>query len=57
MTAHRLTYGEGRRSVAYRHGSNGPLRLGWIHFWLLSGILFGMIALIVFLFLGYLLVP
>jgi hypothetical protein len=58
MTAHGLTHGGGgRRSPAYRHDSNGPLRLGLVHFWLLSGILFGTLALVVFLFIAYLAVP
>ena len=57
MTAHSLTHGGGRRSPAHHPIASGPLQLGWIHFWLLSGILFGMLALVVFLFVGYLAVP
>lgn len=31
---------------------NGPLRLGWPQFWLLIGILGGMLALVAFVFLA-----
>ena len=50
MTAHGLVGAEGRRI-----SSRGELRqLGWAHFWLLSGILGGMLALVFFVFFVYL---
>ncbi len=58
MTAHSLTHGgAGRRSRIHQHNSNGLVRLGWVHFWLLSAILFGTLALVVLIFVAYLAVP
>lgn len=52
MTAHSLTHDEGQRPLA-RHGRrNGLLTLGWVHFWLLIGILGGILALIVLVFIA-----
>jgi hypothetical protein len=50
VTAHSLTHEGGRRSPAGRGSRNGLLQLGWSHFWLLSGILGGMLALVVLVF-------
>jgi hypothetical protein len=50
MTAHRLVYAGARRPV----NRNGLLQLGWLHFWLLSSILAGMLGLVVLVFLAYL---
>jgi hypothetical protein len=36
-----------RRSPARRASRNGLVQLGWPHFWLLAGILGGMVALFV----------
>ena len=47
MTAHGLVGAEGRRVSDLR-------QLGWAHFWLLSGILGGMLALVFFVFFVYL---
>jgi len=49
VTAHSLIHGRGRRSPA-RSARNGLLRLGWPHFWLLTGILGGMLALVALVF-------
>jgi hypothetical protein len=46
MTARRSIEG-GRRSQAGGVHRHGLLQLGWSHFWLLSGVLAGMIALVV----------
>ena len=45
MTAHHLTHTEWRVPPAYRNGV-GLSRLGWPHFWLLIGILGGMLGLV-----------
>lgn len=50
MNAHSLTHGGGRRLPARSARRNGLLQLGWSHFWLLTGILGGMLALVVLLF-------
>jgi hypothetical protein len=50
VTAHSLIH-EGRRRVARRE----LVQLGWPHFWLLAGILAGMLALVVLVFFAYLL--
>ena len=45
----------GRRSQAGGvHRNGGLLQLGWSHFWLLSGVLAGMIALVVLVLLAQL---
>jgi hypothetical protein len=54
MTAHSLTHEGGRRSLARRGSRNGLLQLGWFHFWLLVGILGGMLALVVLVFFAHL---
>lgn len=50
MTSHSLTHTEARRSPVHRVSRNGLLRLGWFHFWLLAGILGGMLALVALVF-------
>ncbi len=54
MTAHSVTDEEGRRLSARRVSRNGLLRLGWPHFWLLSSILGGMLALVALIFIAHL---
>jgi hypothetical protein len=54
MTAFALTREEGRKSPARRVRSNGLLQLGSFHFWLLAGILGGMLALVALIFFAYL---
>jgi hypothetical protein len=54
MTAHSLTHVGGRRSPARRGNRNGLLQLGWFHFWLLVGILGGILALVVLVFFVHL---
>ncbi len=50
MTAHTLVHERARR----RTSRNGLSRLGWPHFWLLSGILAGILGLVALVFLAYL---
>jgi len=52
MTAHRLIYEAGPRPPAGRV-RNGLLQLGSPHFWLLAGILGGMLALVMLVFFGF----
>jgi hypothetical protein len=54
MTAHSLTHEESRKPPVRRGRSNGLLLLGSFHFWLLSAILGGMLALVALVFLAYL---
>jgi hypothetical protein len=54
MTAHSLSEKPWRRPSAHRGGRNEVLQLGWFHFWLLIGILGGMLGLVVLVFLAYL---
>jgi hypothetical protein len=53
MTAHSLSEKGWRRPLAYRRARNGVVQLGWSHFWLLIGILGGMLGLVVLMFLAY----
>lgn len=53
MTAHSLSQKEWRRPPAHRGTRNGVLQLGWSHFWLLIGILGGMLGLVVLVFFAY----
>lgn len=46
MTAHLLAHREERRPLSGRPGSNGLIQLRWSDFWLLAGILAGMLALV-----------
>lgn len=49
MTAHTLVHEERRRRVF-----QGQLfQLGWLYFWLLSGILAGILGLVALVFLAY----
>jgi hypothetical protein len=53
MTAHGLTQKGWRRPAD--HGTrNGLVQLGWLHFWLLIGILGGMLGLAVLVSVAYL---
>jgi len=52
MTAHSLSEKGWRRALAHRGTRNGVLQLGWSHFWLLIGILGGMLGLVVLLFVA-----
>jgi hypothetical protein len=54
MTAHTLRQKEWRRRPAHREGRNGVVQLGWSQFWLLIGILGGMLALVVLVFFAHL---
>jgi hypothetical protein len=47
MTAHSLSEKGWRRPSTHRGTGNGVLQLGWSHFWLLIGILGGMLGLVV----------
>jgi hypothetical protein len=52
VTAHLVAH-EGERR-GRRASSHGLFQLGWSEFWLLSGILGGMLALVALVFLVYL---
>lgn len=47
MTAHSLTHHDARRR---RASGTGLVQLGWPHFWLLAGILAGMLGLVALVF-------
>jgi hypothetical protein len=53
MTAHTLRQ-EWRRRPARRESRNGVVQLGWSQFWLLIGILGGLLALVVLVFVSHL---
>ena len=54
MTAHSLS-GNGYRRAPAHHGTRNELvRLGWSQFWLLIGILGGILALVVLVFFAHL---
>lgn len=48
--AHGLTHEEARRPPVRRVTRNGLLQLGWPHYWMLTGILGGMLALVALVF-------
>lgn len=52
MAAHLLARHEDRRTPSHRPGSNGLIQLRWSDFWLLAGILGGMLALVALVFLA-----
>ena len=54
MTAHSLSEKGWRRPPTNRGTRHEVLQLGWSHFWLLIGILGGMLGLIVVVFSAYL---
>ena len=54
MTAHGLTTERTPTSPPRRPIKNGLLQLGWAHYWLLSGILAGMLGLVVLIFFAQL---
>ena len=51
MAAHTLIRDEARRTPVRRPRRNGILQLGWLHFWMLAGILGGLLALVAMVFL------
>ena len=51
MASHALTHQEAARQPAGRKRRNGLLQLGWPHYWLLVGVLGGMLALVALVFL------
>jgi len=53
MTAHSLSQKEWRRPTAHQGTGTGVLQLGWSHFWLLAGILGGMLGLVLLVFFAY----
>ena len=50
MAAHTLIHDEARRSPVRRPRRNGILQLGWFHFWMLTGILGGLLGLVAMVF-------
>jgi len=54
MTSHSLSQKGWRRPPARYGNRNGVIQLGWSHFWLLIGILGGMLGLVVLMFFAYL---
>jgi len=50
MSAHSLTHQEALKPPAHSVRRNGLVGLGWPHFWLLAGILGGMLALVALVF-------
>ena len=50
VTAHRLTHQVAGKPPARRPGRYGLVRLGWPQFWLLAGVLGGMLALVALVF-------
>ena len=50
MPAHGLTHQEAQRTPVRRVSKNGLLQLGWPHYWMLAGILGGMLALVALVF-------
>ena len=57
MTAHTLIRDEARRNPVRRPRRDGLLQLGWLHFWMLAGILGGILALVAMVFLIQILRP
>jgi hypothetical protein len=51
VAAHTLIHDEARRNSLRRTRRDGLLQLGWLHFWMLTGILGGMLALVAMVFL------
>ena len=54
MTAHSLSEKEWRRRPARRESRHGVVQLGWSQFWLLIGILGGILALVILVFFAQL---
>ena len=50
MSAHSLTHQEALKPPVRSGRRNGLVGLGWPHFWLLAGILGGMLALVALVF-------
>ena len=50
MTTHSLTHQEALKPPARSATRNGLVGLSWPHFWLLAGILGGMLALVALVF-------
>ena len=51
MASHALTHEEARRGPARPRRRNGLLQLGWPHYWLLVGVLGGILSLVAMVFL------
>lgn len=51
MASHALTHEEARRGPARSRRRNGLLQLGWPHYWLLVGVLGGILSLVAMVFL------
>jgi hypothetical protein len=54
MTFHALTHEHRQRPRTQNARRNGLLQLGWPHYWLLIGILGGMLALVGLVFYAHL---
>lgn len=46
MAAQSLVHEEARRTSVRRAGGRGPVQLGWLHFWLLTVTLGGLLAVL-----------
>jgi len=51
VASHALTHEEARRSHVRPGRRNGLLQLGWPHYWLLVGVLGGILSLVAMVFL------
>jgi hypothetical protein len=54
MTAHSLSGNGWRRGPVHRGTRNELVQLGWSHFWLLIGILGGILGLVILVFFAHL---
>ena len=50
MSLHTLVHDEARRPPVRRIRRSSILQLGWLHFWMLAGILGGILALVAMVF-------
>lgn len=50
MAAHTLIHEEAARSPVRRRRRSELLQLGWLHFWMLTGILGGLLGLVAMVF-------
>lgn len=51
MAAHTLIHDEAVRSSLPRRRRSDLLQLGWLHFWMLAGVLGGILSLVAMVFL------
>lgn len=51
MASHALTHEEARRGRVRPRRRNGLLQLGWPHYWVLAGVLGGILSLVAMVFL------